>query len=46
MISGTNQDAMVSHDSVVGIVTPIDLFNYVTNTKNAERITANQDNSI
>lgn len=38
MISGTSQDVMECRDSIVGIVTPIDLFTYITNTENAEKV--------
>jgi hypothetical protein len=46
MISGTSQDAMEYRDFIVGIVTPIDLLTYVTNTENAEKFTKHQNGSM
>jgi hypothetical protein len=43
MISGTNREAVESRDVIIGIVTPIDLLNYITDTKNRERKMAYQN---
>jgi hypothetical protein len=45
-ISGANQDAMEVRDFIVGIVTPIDLLEYVTSAENAEKSMAHQDDLI
>jgi hypothetical protein len=46
MISGTSQDALECRDFIVGIVTPIDILTYITNTENAEKIMKCQNGSI
>jgi hypothetical protein len=46
MFSDTNQDAMESRDIIIGVVTPIDLLNYITNTENGERNMAYQSGSM
>jgi hypothetical protein len=43
MISDPNQEAVESPDTIIGIVTPIDLLNYITNTENKERKMAYQN---
>ena len=37
IISDTNKDAVESRDIIIGIVTPIDLLNYITNTEHGQQ---------
>jgi hypothetical protein len=45
MISGTIQE-VTARDFIVGIVTPIDLLTYITNTENAEKVMKHQNGSM
>lgn len=46
MISDTNQHAVKNRDIITGIVTPIDLLNYITDTENRERRMASQNDVV
>lgn len=41
----SNRDAMESRDIIIGIVTPIDLLNYITNTEHGDRHSSYRDGS-
>jgi hypothetical protein len=46
MISGVSRDSEQRREYIAGIVTPIDLLSYITNTENEEKIKERQNASM